>query len=158
MGCQFPEAVWKIKFKNAQTLMEQKCAVATAFFCQEIHQICFWTFQLAFIQKNHLFLLVEDRVRIATKNSVCLQQTKMFAYRESLFLRKINNLSVLANASSCSKQIKPVTIHCFTPGMLRFNIIRLAQCLCQANKQYKKFFYVADNLLKIGGILKCTPT
>jgi len=33
MGCQFPEAVWKIKFKNVQTLREQKCAIATAFFC-----------------------------------------------------------------------------------------------------------------------------
>lgn len=33
MGCQFPEAVWKIKFQNVQTLTEQKCAIATAFFC-----------------------------------------------------------------------------------------------------------------------------
>lgn len=115
----------------------------------------FLDFPTYFHPKNHLFLLLEDRLRIATKK-ICMAAAKNVC-RESLFLKK-KKVPVLANASSCYKQIKPVTIHFFTLGMLRFNIIRLAQCLCQANKQYKKFFYVADNFLKIGGILKCTPT
>lgn len=33
LGCQFPQAVWKMKCKNVQTLMEQKCAIATASSC-----------------------------------------------------------------------------------------------------------------------------
>lgn len=49
-GCQFPGAVWKIKCKNAQTLMEQKmCHGNSLPLLGAKNYVCFWTFQLTFI-------------------------------------------------------------------------------------------------------------
>lgn len=120
-----------------------------------MHQICSGLSD-SLSSPNHLFLLLEDRSRIATKKIAMSVAKNICLWRK--FVPKKKNLPVLANASSCYKEIKPGTMHIFALGMLTFNVIRLAQCLCQANKQHKKSFYVADNLLKIGGILKCTPT
>lgn len=116
----------------------------------------FRTFRFSFIPKSP-FPPFRQQIKNSNKKKIAMSVAKNIClWRKFVPIKK--NLPVLANASSCSKEIKPGTMHISALGMLTFNVIRLAQCLCQANKQHKKSFYVADNLLKIGGILKCTPT